>query len=454
MSKPAPRDFRPKLHFTAPSMWLNDPNGLALENGVYHLYYQHYPYDTVWGPMHWGHAVSSDLYHWEHRPIALYPNELGMVFSGSAVVDEKNVSGLGQDGKAPLIAFCTSHGEKEQQSMAWSLDGGNTFTWFSGNPIIGNPDIRDFRDPKVFANPVLGGFSMIVSAQDRAMLYHSDNLKEWKKTGEFGPVPELSQEGFVWECPDLFPLVCNGKEIWVMVLSVVFPAPKGGHHTVYFTGDFDGKTFHRHEDSPMELLDGGPDCYAGSTYWGTQDRIFIAWQACPSYAGEVPTGEYCGQMTLPRIFTLKETPRGVKLSAKPVGLEDQPAYGHTAGETLSSETFALRVTGSGAGSVALCNDEGEEVVFGIDEENCLFVDRSRSTNLHFSQNYEKPELQFYRCPRFETGEWQLDAIFDVSSLELYVDEGTRWMSQLLFPSQPYKKIKFQGKICISLTDFL
>lgn len=452
MSKPAPRDFRPKFHFTAPSMWLNDPNGLTLENGVYHLYYQHYPYDTVWGPMHWGHAVSSDLYHWEHRPIALYPNELGMVFSGSAVVDENNVSGLGQDSKAPLMAFFTSHGEKEQQSLAYSLDGGNTFIWFSGNPIIENPGSRDFRDPKVFENPVLGGFSMIVSAHDRAMIYHSSNLREWEKTGEFGLVPELSQEGFVWECPDLFPLLCNGKKIWVAVVSMIFPPPEGGNHTLYFIGDFDGKTFHRDPGSAMELLDAGPDCYAGSTYWGTQDRIFIAWQACPGYAGEVPTGEYCGQMSLPRVFTLRETSQGIKLAAKPVGLEKAWASCREIKDALSSETFALRVMGSGAGSVTLYNEAGEAVVFGVDEENRLFVDRSHSTTLHFSQNYEKQELQSYRCPRFEDGEWQLDAVFDVSSLELWVDEGTRWMSQLLFPSQPYTKIKTQGEIQVFYTD--
>lgn len=446
MSKPSPRDFRPKLHFTAPSMWLNDPNGLALENGVYHLYYQYHPYDTVWGPMHWGHAISRDLYHWEHCPIALYPDSLGTVFSGSAVVDEENISGLGKDGKAPLLAFFTSDGETEQQSMAWSLDGGMTFTRLPENPIIANPGIKDFRDPKVFQNPVLGGFSMIVSAHDRAMFYHSTDLKHWEKTGEFGPVPEFSQEGFIWECPDLFPLSYQGREIWVLVLSMIFPAPEGGNHTVYFIGDFDGKTFLRQPGSPMELLDAGPDFYAGSTYWGTPERTFIAWQATPAYAGEVPTGEYCGQMTLPRIFTLQDTPTGVKVAAKPVGLEDKLTAGKSVTEPLSGETFALRVTGQGAGSVTLFNEQGEEVVFGIDQENCLFVDRSRSTHLHFSETYEKPAMQQYRCQRFTTGEWQMEAFFDVSSLEVYVDEGTRWMTQLLFPAKPYTGIKVRGEV--------
>lgn len=452
MSTPSPRDFRPKLHFTAPSMWLNDPNGLVLENGVYHLYYQYHPHDTVWGPMHWGHAVSRDLYHWEHCPIALYPDKLGTVFSGSAVVDEENVSGLGENGKAPLLAFFTSHGETEQQSMAWSLDGGMTFTRFSENPIIPNPGVKDFRDPKVFRNPVLGGFSMIVSAHDRAMLYHSSDLKHWEKTGEFGPVPQLSEDGFVWECPDLFPLSCNGKEVWVLVLSVVFPALEEGNRTCYFVGDFDGKTFLRHPGSAMERLDAGPDFYAGSSYWGTAERTFISWQACPGYAGEVPTGEYCGQMTLPRVFTLVDTPSGYKVAAKPVGMDEKLQGGQKAGEALPGETFALRIMGTGAGSVTFFNGQGEEVVFGIDEDNCLFADRSRSTSLHFSEVYEKKGFQQYRCQRFTSGAWQIDAVFDVSSLELWVDEGTRWMTQLLFPAQPYTGMRIQGELEVQLWD--
>ena len=141
--------YRPKLHFTAPKNWLNDPNGLVCAGGYYHLFYQHHPFGTQWGPMHWGHAVSRDLYHWEHRDIALYPDEKGMIFSGSAVIDEKNVSGLG-DGKTPpmLLFFTYDTGETEYQSMAYSLDEGKTFQKY-GKILIENPGIRDFRDPKV-----------------------------------------------------------------------------------------------------------------------------------------------------------------------------------------------------------------------------------------------------------------------------------------------------------------
>lgn len=452
MSQPAPRAFRPKIHFTAPSMWLNDPNGLCYENGKYHLYYQHYPDDTVWGPMHWGHAVSGDLLHWEHCPIAMYPDELGMIFSGSAVIDEENVSGFGTDGKTPMVIFYTSHGDKERQSMAYSLDGGMTFTRYPGNPILENPGINDYRDPKVFRNPVKGGFSMVVSAFDRAMIYHSTDLKHWEKTGEFGPVAEFAGERYLWECPDLFPLKTETGEKWVFLLSVVYPENIGIHRTCYFIGQFDGDTFIREPGAPMELLDGGPDFYAGSTYWGTPQRLFIAWEAAPSYAGALPTGEYCGQMTLARTLTLKSTPAGDKVASKPVGIEKALDGADLGGETLPGECFVLRVCGEGEGSVTLYNQEGEQVVFGVDSSNHFYVDRSRSTVLSISETYERQVNQYVSLPRFEQGAWQIDGVFDISSLELFADQETRCLTNLLFPKQPYTSCKTQGNVQVFFGD--
>ena len=150
--------YRPQIHFSPPENWMNDPNGMVFHNGVYHLYYQYYPDSTVWGPMHWGHATTSDLIHWENHPIALYPDSLGYIFSGSAVVDENNTSGFGKEGKIPLVAIFTHHNPKaekenpttlENQSIAFSLDDGYTWTKYTGNPVLKNPGIRDFRDPKV-----------------------------------------------------------------------------------------------------------------------------------------------------------------------------------------------------------------------------------------------------------------------------------------------------------------
>src|SRR3569833_1368022 len=150
--------YRPQIHFSPQAHWMNDPNGMVYYKGVYHMFYQYYPKATVWGPMHWGHATSTDLVHWNNKPIALYPDSLGLIFSGSAVVDVNNTSGLGKNGQPPLVAIFTHHdrakekdgkNDTEYDSIAFSIDGGNTWTKYAHNPVIKNPGISDFRDPKV-----------------------------------------------------------------------------------------------------------------------------------------------------------------------------------------------------------------------------------------------------------------------------------------------------------------
>jgi fructan beta-fructosidase len=157
-SSALPEAYRPIYHFTPEENWMNDPNGMVYYEGEYHLFYQYYPEDIVWGPMHWGHAVSEDMVSWEHLPIALYPDSLGLIFSGSAVIDWKNTTGFGNDSIPPMVAIFTHHSlakEKEgrddyqYQSIAYSLDKGRTWQKYEGNPVIPNPGIRDFRDPKV-----------------------------------------------------------------------------------------------------------------------------------------------------------------------------------------------------------------------------------------------------------------------------------------------------------------
>ena len=149
---------RPEFHFSPDSMWMNDPNGMVFDKGIYHLFYQYYPDSTVWGPMHWGHATSSNMITWEHQPIALYPDELGYIFSGSAVLDENNTTGFGMEDNPPLVAIYTYHdpvAAKENPSMsqsqgiAYSLDDGKTWKKYENNPVLESPGINDFRDPKV-----------------------------------------------------------------------------------------------------------------------------------------------------------------------------------------------------------------------------------------------------------------------------------------------------------------
>ena len=213
--------YRPQVHFTPRAHWMNDPNGLVYYKGVYHLFFQHYPGGSNWGPMHWGHATSKDLVHWKHEPIALYPDSLGYIFSGSAVVDKDNTSGFGAGGKVPLVAIFTHHDtarerahrvDVETQSIAYSLDEGKTWTKYAGNPVIKNPGVRDFRDPKVMWYAPTRRWILTLAAQDRIMFYSSPDLKEWRKESEFGAHEGV--HGGVWECPDLFTLNDNGNWIY------------------------------------------------------------------------------------------------------------------------------------------------------------------------------------------------------------------------------------------------
>ncbi|HZH37827.1 MAG TPA: glycoside hydrolase family 32 protein, partial [Flavisolibacter sp.] len=298
---------RPQIHFTPKTAWMNDPNGMVYHNGTYHLFYQHNPDSTVWGPMHWGHATTKNLVHWQHQPVKLFPDSLGTIFSGSAVVDVNNTSGFGSKGKVPLVAIFTHHNpvmEKagrndfQYQSLAFSLDEGKTWTKYTGNPVVKNPGIRDFRDPKVMWHQGSGKWIMTLATLDRVTFYSSSNLKDWLKESEFGK--ELGAHGGVWECPDLFPLEYNGEQVWVLLVSINPGGPNGGSATQYFTGRFDGKTF-----TPLQTdtqwIDYGPDNYAGITWSNTGKRkIFLGWMSNWQYAAAVPTQTWRSAMTIPR----------------------------------------------------------------------------------------------------------------------------------------------------------
>ncbi len=219
--------YRPQFHFSPDSMWMNDPNGMVYYEGEYHLFYQYHPYSNVWGPMHWGHAITTDLVHWKHLPIALYPDSLGTIFSGSAVIDWNNSSGLGSSENPPMVAIFTHHNQKlaeegslqfQYQSIAYSLDKGRSWTKYPGNPVLKNPGIRDFRDPKVSWYEAGQKWIMVFAAQDRIMFYSSPNLIQWDKESEF--IAEKTSDEGVWECPDFFPLTSGEETKWVLLVSI------------------------------------------------------------------------------------------------------------------------------------------------------------------------------------------------------------------------------------------
>src|SRR5688572_4628821 len=308
--------YRPQFHFTPKARWMNDPNGMVYYEGEYHLFYQYYPDGDVWGPMHWGHTVTTDLVVWEHLPIALYPDSLGMIFSGSAVVDEKNSSGFGSTDSPPLVAVFTYHDavkEKEgrsdyqTQGIAYSLDKGRSWKKYDKNPVIANPGVRDFRDPKVFWHEESKQWIMTLVAADHAELYGSADLKLWTKLSEFGK--EYGNHGGVWECPDLFQLPVEGEGIqkWVMIININPGAPNGGSGTQYFVGEFDGKKFTSDtEQARTSWLDYGPDDYAGITWSNAPDgrKIFMGWMNNWSYAQVVPTSPWRGGTTVARDLSL------------------------------------------------------------------------------------------------------------------------------------------------------
>jgi sucrose-6-phosphate hydrolase SacC (GH32 family) len=239
--------WRPQFHFTPERNWMNDPNGMVFFAGEYHLFYQYNPFGDKWGHMSWGHAVSRDLVHWEHLPLALAEADGVMIFSGSAVVDWKNTSGFGKDGQPPLVGIYTGHYTTkplQNQNIAYSTDRGRTWTKFSDNPVLDIGE-RDFRDPKVFWHAPTQRWVMVVAwpVQRKVRFYASADLKQWTHLNDFGPAGSIQG---IWECPDLFPLAVEGKRAtskWVLIVNVGSGAPAGGSGCQYFVGHFDGTGF-------------------------------------------------------------------------------------------------------------------------------------------------------------------------------------------------------------------
>ena len=292
--------WRPQFHFTAPNTWLNDPNGMVWYDGEYHLFYQNNPFGDKWGHMSWGHAVSRDLTHWEHLPLALAEENGVMIFSGSAVVDWKNTSGFGRDGRPPMVAIYTGHhtGKPLQnQQIAYSNDRGRTWTKYSGNPVLDLSE-ADFRDPKVFWHEGTRRWVMAVSwpIHRQVRFYASPDLKSWTHLSDFGPAGSTAG---IWECPDLFPLEVEGLghgSKWVLVVNVGSGAPAGGSGTQYFVGEFDGTRFVADTRSTPKA---SPAWVPEGRILGDFEQGFAGWTATGDAFGEQPaTGALEGQQAV------------------------------------------------------------------------------------------------------------------------------------------------------------
>lgn len=453
---------RPQFHFSPEANWMNDPNGMVYYDDEYHLFYQYYPDSTVWGPMHWGHAVSEDMVHWKHLPIALYPDELGYIFSGSAVVDHNNTSGFGKNGKPPMIAIFTHHnmeGEKsgsdtyQYQSIAYSNDRGRTFTKFEGNPVIPNPGIKDFRDPKVIWDEVRNQWVMVFAAYDKAKFYTSPDLKEWIYTGEFG----IENDNRLWECPDLFPMTVEGSDEvkWILITSIQQQAPNGGTGTSYFVGDYDGNTF-QGDPNNQKWLDYGTDNYALVT-WSDIPKsdgrtLAMGWMSNWQYAQIVPTQKWRSTMTLPRTLRLHKVANDYEIWSLPVkelqSIDQEkssfPASFLNNGTDVNFKNGLVKldltfkyIKGNNI-KLRLSNGQGDILHFGYDDDKqSYFIDRSKAGKVGFHKEFGK--IHFGLAP-YDKTEIKLLAYIDHSSIELFADDGRTVMTDIFFIDQVFSNV--------------
>ena len=463
--------YRPQFHFSPEAHWMNDPNGLVYFNNEYHLFYQYYPDSTVWGPMHWGHAVSRDLIHWKHLPIALYPDSLGYIFSGSAVVDSTNTSGFDTDSIPPMVAIFTYHNpilEKsgsirfQNQGVAYSIDKGRTWKKYSGNPVLKNPGKRDFRDPKMFWNEQMHKWELIMAVYDRVNIYSSPNLKDWTFESEFGK--GAGAHVGVWECPDLFPLKIEGTDVtkWVMLVSINPGGPNKGSATQYFTGDFDGHKFIP-DDINIKWLDWGRDDYAGVTWSNIPvsdgRKLFIGWMSNWNYASAVPTTVWRGAMTIPRELSLIRDNGQLFLASKPIReFGDLRIASDTAGfkklefngekEILSGKVqlmqselfFGFNLSGARADTLGIVfeNNLKERLVIGYSTiKEQFYIDRRSAGNSGFSNEF----AGISTAPYTTGATLKLHILVDAASVELFVDDGRMVMTTLVFPTQKYNSLK-------------
>ena len=418
--------FRPAYHHTPEYGWMNDPNGMFYKDGEWHLYYQWGPYGSMWNNLTWGHSVSRDLIHWEYRPEAIKPDALGYIFSGSCVVDHNNTAGFGKDA---VIALYTSAAEVQSQSLAYSLDGGDTFIKYPGNPIL-TADIADFRDPNMFWNEEIGKWNLILACGQEMRIYTSDNLIDWKEESRFGQ--SYGSHDGVWECPDLFKLPVEGtsEEKWVLFCNINPGGPSGGSATQYFIGDFDGSKFTL--DNPEMYLDGkalwqdyGKDHYAAVSFSNAPDgrHTMIAWMSNWEYANNVPTMQFRSANTIAREPFLYNVDGKVYLGSRP-----SPEY---AGTGLDK---TVKVNGSC--TVTLSNENGEEFVITYDQKAMtLSCDRSRSGMVDFSQHFNIVATAPV-CRRITS----FRIFVDNCSVEVFANDGEVCMTSLVFPSQPLNTV--------------
>ena len=430
--------FRSVYHHSPAQNWMNDPNGMFYDDAtqLWHLYYQHNPFGTTWGPMHWAHATSTDLIHWEQHPIALAPDSLGTIFSGSIVIDRNNTAGFGEN--AIVAIYTQSEICGQHQSIAYSLDGGMTFTKYEGNPVL-KGDIADFRDPKVFWDEQTNRWMMILACQQEVRFYSSLNLRDWTYESSFGA--NYGEHSGVWECPDLIRL----GDHWVLLLNINPGGPFGGSATQYFVGNWDGKTF-TCIDMPEETkwLDYGKDHYATVTWHNAPEgrTVAIGWMSNWQYANQLPTVAFRSQNTIARDLYLYRDDAGEFRVGVVPSPESLALKGNQTSRLGDVAVVELTLSGEESSVITLSNEKGEKVVMTLDVHAQTFsMDRTASGDCSFSQDFAAHTV----APLFVKQAVNRVTLFiDHCSIEAFDANGYWAMTNLVFPTQPYNQIKVQG----------
>jgi fructan beta-fructosidase len=429
--------YRGQFHFSPAKDWMNDPNGLVYYQGEWHLFYQYHPGGDTWGPMYWAHAVSTDLVHWRDLPIALEPDDKGYIYSGSAVVDANNTSGLFPRGQGGLVAMFTYHSKdgQESQAIAYSADRGRTWTKAANNPVIPNPGVRDFRDPKVFWYEPQRKWVMVLGG-DVVRIYSSKNLREWTQ--------ESTVDGYGGEMPDLFGLPAGNQTRWVLSL--------GG--TRYLVGDFDGHRFKPTQDT--KPADFSHDFYAAQSWDNAPDgrRYWIGWMDNWSYAEKAPTAPpWRGQMTEPRTVALAPDPQRpgefvlAQQPAPQLGpLADRPFT--VSNTTIPHDRNLLQGQRATSYEIQATLDVGTaaEVGFTVREgadqrtkirynaaQQSLLVDRIQSGDVGLSSEFPAENSAPLILPN--NRRLELRILVDRSSVEVFAQDGRIVFTDRVFPDR-------------------
>ena len=424
--------YRPVYHHTPLWGWMNDPNGLFYKDGVWNLYFQYNPYGSTWENMTWGHATSHDLVHWQYEGTPVEPDALGTIFSGSAVVDSANTAGFG---KNAIVAMYTSAAESQTQSLAYSTDGGKTFTKYSDNPTLTAKE-PDFRDPKMIWNEATNEWNLVMATGQKMNFYSSKDLKNWKYESSFG-------EGYgchkgVWECPDLIQMD-NGK--WVLICNINPGGPFGGSATQYFVGQWDGHQF-TCESKPevTKWMDYGKDHYATVPFSNAPEgrHVALAWMSNWQYAAVTPTMQYRSANSIPRDLGLFTDGGEEYLSVKP-STEIMRAFTKKASgleEACMVEVSGLRRNAT----IELANGKGWRVMMRYDaNEQSFSVDRMKSGQTDFSDAFPSVTT----APTH--GKVSRVLIFiDKSSIEVFDADGKFAITNLVFPTKPYDRLRVSG----------